>query len=67
MKNLKQKNEFFDINFSGSVSSKYLIESAEIIINATPKPSYYTPKSVIDFINKDCIIANPPFDVKKQK
>lgn len=26
---------------------------------------YKTPKSIIDLINKDSIIKNPPYDVKK--
>jgi hypothetical protein len=50
---------------SGSASSNYLIEAAKLILKATPKPAYYTPKNVIDFVNKDCIIINPPYNVEK--
>ena len=56
---------FCQINVSGSVSSKYLIEAVNIIENAVPQPTYYTPQNIVDFINKDCVIINPPFNVQK--
>ena len=56
---------FCQTDVSGSVSSNYLLEAANIIQNAAPKPTYYTPQNVVDLINKDCIIINPPYNVKK--
>lgn len=56
---------FCQTDVSGSVSSNYLIEAANIIKNDTPRPTYYTPKNVVDLINKDCIIINPAYNVEK--
>ena len=54
---------FCQTNVSGSASSNYLVEAAKIIENAVPQPTYYTPKNVVDLINKNLLIINPPFNV----
>lgn len=65
MNNELRQPAFCQTDVNGSASSNYLIEAANIILEASPKPTYYTPKKVVDLINLQIIISNPPYDTNK--
>ncbi len=40
----------------------FLKEVTDKLVSSIPEPTYYTTQEVIDFINCQTIIANPPYD-----
>jgi hypothetical protein len=46
-------------NVSGSASSGFLTDAVNELL------TYKTPKAIVDLINRNLIIANPPYNVKK--
>ncbi len=47
---------------NGSASGGFIKDATDKLIASIPEPTYYTPKAVIDFINCQTIIGNPPYD-----